>query len=228
MANERKTEALVRDSLRALGYFADLSLTVDEQRSDNPRIKKLLKLASKAGRGEGSPEFIISSSQYPDFIIVIECKADFLKHESSTRDRYVEYAVDGALLYASYLSKEYDVLAIGVSGETKRDLRISHYLSLKGAGEAQKIFAGEILPFADYYAGYITDPRKFSQDYERLLGYSRELNEILHAKKVKESQRSLLISGILIALESKAFEASFKKYATAQQLANNLVTTIID
>src|SRR6185312_6409737 len=66
------------------------------------------------------------------------------------------------------------------------------------------------------------------QDYDKLLGYSRDLNESLHAKKVKESQRSLLISGILIALQSAAFEASFKRHKTAQQLANNLVTTIID
>jgi type I restriction-modification system DNA methylase subunit len=90
------------------------------------------------------------------------------------------------------------------------------------------VFSGKLLPFDDYYSGYVSDPRKFSQDYERLLGYSKELNEILHAKKVKESQRSLLISGILIALQDQAFEASFKKYATAKQLANTLVTTIID
>ena len=37
-----------------------------------------------------------------------------------------------------------------------------------------------------------------------------------------------LISGILIALQNPAFEASFKRHKTAQQLANTLVTTIID
>lgn len=50
----------------------------------------------------------------------------------------------------------------------------------------------------------------------------------MHAKKIKESQRSLLISGILIALQNPAFEVSFKRHKTAQQLANNLVSTIID
>ena len=87
MVNERKTETLVRDTLRVHGYCDDDSLTIDEQHSDNLRIKKLLKLASKAGRGEGQPEFIISSSKYPDFLIVIECKADPSKHESSTHFR---------------------------------------------------------------------------------------------------------------------------------------------
>ena len=227
--NERKTEDLVEYHLRKQGYYAsDCDITVEKQVSDNPRIKKLLKLASKAGLGGGHPEFIITSSKYPDFVIIIECKADTSKHESSTHDMYADYAVDGALLYASYLSKDYDVLAIGVSGQTPRELKISHYLCIRGAIGYGEVFANKILPFEDYHTGYVTDPRKFSQDYDKLLGYSRELNEILHAKKVKESQRSLLISGILIALQNQAFEASFKKYATAQQLANTLVTTIID
>src|SRR5271166_975474 len=172
-----KLSHLFGETLRAHGYFADDTLTVEEQRSDNPRIKKLLKLASKVGSGQGNPEFIVSSSKYPDFLVVVECKADPSKHESPTRDKYAECAVDGALLYASYLSKEYDVLAIGVSGETKQNLKISHFLCLKGTGSREPIFAGKLLPFDDYYSGYINDPRKFSQDYEKLLAYSRELNE---------------------------------------------------
>jgi len=226
--NERKTEILVRETLRAHGYFEDSSLTIEEQRSDNPRINKLLKLASKAGPGCGMPEFIISSSKYPDFLIEIECKADICRHESPTRDKWADFAVDGALLYASYLSKEYDVLAIGVSGQTKKDSQVSHYLQLRGADKCIPKFGNKLLPFADYYSGYVQDPLKFNQDYEKLLGYSKDLNEILHAHKVRESQRSLLISGILIALDSPAFVASFKKLATAQQLANTLVTTVID
>jgi type I restriction enzyme M protein len=213
--------------LHTQGYFKDDTITVEEQKSDTPRINKLLKSASKAGSGAGYPEFIISSSSYDDFLVVIECKANASHHESHTHDQYAAYAVDGALLYASHLAKEYDVLAIGVSGQTKRELRVSHYLFLKG-GVYAPAFGKDLLSHEDYYAGYISDPRKFSQDYDKLLGYSRTLNETLHAKKVKESQRSLLISGILIALQNPAFEASFRRHKTAQQLANNLVATIID
>lgn len=228
MGNERKTETLVREALRTLGYFSDTTLTVEEQRSDNPRINKLLKSASKAGSGAGNPEFIISSSRYADFVVVIECKASASHHESHNHDKYAEYAVDGARLYASHLSKEYDVLAVGVSGQTKKELKVSHYLILKGTGSFSPAFGGTLLSLEDYYSGYVSDPRKFRQDYEKLLGYSRTLNETLHAKKIPESQRSLLISGILIALQNPAFEVSFKRHKTAQQLANNLVITIID
>jgi type I restriction enzyme M protein len=227
--NERKTEDLVEARLRKHGYYLPNSaLVVEKQKSDSPRIQKLLEKASKKGGGVGKPEFLIHSKMRPDFLVVIECKADCSRHESPTRDKYADFAVDGALLYGSYLSKEYDVLAIRVSGQTKNEVRVSHNLYLKGMNSSIAVFGNKLLSFEDYYSGYINDPCKFSQDYEKLLCYSRELNEILHAQKVKESQRSLLISGILIALQNSAFEASFKRHKTAQQLANNLVTTIID
>jgi type I restriction enzyme M protein len=226
--NERKTESIVREALRANGYFDAGDLRVEEQRSDDPRIQKLLKSASKAGNGVGLPEFIISSATNTGFLIVIECKADAARHESASGDKHAEFALDGALLYASHLSKHFDVLAIAVSGQTKRECRISHRLVLRGGVRVDQIFGREILPYGDYYSGYSSHPKKFSQDYERLLAYTRELNEILQAKKVKESQRSLLISGILIALQNSAFEASFRRFTTAKKLATHLVNTVID
>ena len=119
MANERKTENIVR---KHFTHFENECL-IEEQKSENPKIDKLLKNASKKGEGAGYPEFIISFSNYPDFLIVIECKADPSKHESKTRDKYAEYAVDGVLLYSSFLSKEFDVLSIAVSGENKREIK---------------------------------------------------------------------------------------------------------
>ena len=131
MANERKTENIVRKYLTECGYFNDTSIIVEEQKSDFPLIDKLLSNASKKGTGKGYPEFIIRSKEYSDFVIIVECKADPKKHESSNFDKYSEFAVDGVLLYASYLSKDFDVLAIAVSGETKQHLKVSHFLHLK-------------------------------------------------------------------------------------------------
>ena len=53
MPNERKTEQYVRESLRRRGYYDNRRVTVEEQRSDNPKIQKLLKAASKRGGGIG-------------------------------------------------------------------------------------------------------------------------------------------------------------------------------
>jgi len=224
--NERLTEQIARNFLRDLDYYIDDSLIVEEQQSQNPRVSKLLKQASKQGNGPGYPEFIIRSKQHSNFIIIIECKADILKHESVNLDNYKDYAVDGALLYASYLAKEFDVLAIGISGETIDEINVSHYLYLKGTDEYHEFLGDEILSFYDYYKSYIESPKKFNKDYSMLLSYSQDLNDLLHDKKIKESQRSLLISGILIALQNNAFIKSYKEHRKAGELAKSLVDTI--
>lgn len=222
--NERKTEIITRE------YFSKFldSVYIEEQRSDNPKIDKLLKTASKKGGGKGCPEFIISYKTNPDLLIVIECKADVTKHESKDRDKYSEFAVDGALLYASYLSKGFDVLAIAVSGETKQSLRISHFLHLRDEKKATPIFGDKFLSVDDYLNGYLKSPEKFRQDYNSLLDFTKQLNEKLHTYKILESQRSLLISSILIALENTAFKRSYASHKKPENLAVSLIQTVSD
>ena len=226
MANEAKTSAVFRDLIRAKGYYSDKAVTVEEQRSDNPKINKLLVNASKRGDKNGNPDFIIYSTEHPELIVVVEAKANTSRHQSSNLDCYADFAVDGALLYASFLSKEFDVLAIGISGESVNMLRVSHYLHLKGDKIAHPIFSDKILSIKEYYNGILQSNYKFNQDYAKLIEYTKTLNEILHAKKIKEAQRALLISGILIALKDGGFKAGYKKHSTVTQLVKSLYTAI--
>ncbi len=67
-----------------------------------------------------------------DYIIVVECKASPSDHESKnssekSSEKAVKFAVDGVLHYAEKLSKEYDVIAIAVSGENTQELMISNF-----------------------------------------------------------------------------------------------------
>lgn len=220
--NERKTEDIVRDHFKK--FIKDIIL--EEQSSDTPKIKKLLSIASKSGLGHGSPEFIIQYKNNPDLLIIVECKADITKHESKNKDLFKDYAVDGALLYSSYLSKEYDVLSIAVSGENERELKISHFLQLKNQKKALTKFSNKLLSPDDYLQGYLKSPEKFRQDYEKLLTFSKELNEKMHGYKILESDRGLLISCILIALENSAFTKSYKDYSRPEDLAKYLVDTV--
>lgn len=129
MSNERITENLVRDKLRALGYMSDEDVTVDEQSSKNETVKKLLRTAGKSGRGgKGSPEFIVSTQKANDFIIIFECKPETRQHESLRKNLPVSFAVDGILHYAKYLSKEYNVVAVAVSGSTLSELKVSSFI----------------------------------------------------------------------------------------------------
>jgi type I restriction enzyme M protein len=220
--NESKTEEIVRDHFRK---YTDV--IIEEKKSDNPKIAKLLSTASKSGMGSGYPEFIIQYKNNPDFLIVIECKPDITKHESKDRNRPKDYAVDGTLLYSSYLSRDFDVLSIGVSGENQRELKVSHFLQLKGGKRAIEKFSSKLLPVGDYLSGYIKSPEKFRQDYDKLLLFSKDLNEKLHGYKILESDRALLVGCILIALENPAFLKAYKEYTNAEDLASFLVGTAV-
>lgn len=224
MANERKTENIVRTHFN---QYAD-KIHIEEQKSDIAKIDKLLKSASKKGSGKGYPEFIISYKENTNLLIVIECKADIKKHESENKDKYSDFAVDGVLLYASYLSKEFDVLAIAVSGERREQLRVSHFLHLQGERKATEIFDDKLLSAEEYLKGYLQSPEKFRQDYKSLLDFTKYLNEKLHIHKILESQRSLLISCVLIALENQAFKNSYASHKTSKNLADALVKTVSD
>jgi type I restriction enzyme M protein len=169
MANERKTESIVRSHFEK---FKDI-IHIEEQSSDNAKIDKLLKTASKKGSGKGRPEFLITYNSNSDLLIVIECKADIAKHESPSRDRFSDFAVDGILLYASYLSKDFDVLAIAVSGETRQNLKVSHFLHLKNERKAIGVFSDKLLNADNYLSEYLKSPEKFRQDYNTLLEFTK-------------------------------------------------------
>ena len=75
MANERKTEIITRDHF---SKFLD-SIDIEEQRSDNPKIDKLLEDGRKENNKEERKEI------YHDFqrFLVEDCPAVFL-HELAT------------------------------------------------------------------------------------------------------------------------------------------------
>jgi type I restriction enzyme M protein len=223
MANEAKTENIVRNELKAKGYYDNPNIIIEEKISDIPKINKLLQSASKSnGGGVGRPEFIISFKNNPDDIIVVECKASTLYHESKKRDNYKNYAVDGVLLYADYLKKEFNVTAIAVSGETDREKKISTFLWLKQhyiykdvqdkiflkSHEIEKIIQQQAKPFQE----------------EELIKKAVEYNSILHVYSIPEVERCTLISAVLIALQNDAFLKSFQYHDSNNDLIESMLT----
>lgn len=222
MPNERKTENLVRDELRRLEYYEEKCTTrVEEQKSEIDTVKRLLKAASKTGKGgKGAPEFIISNSSTPDFLVVFECKANTKNHESPKRDHPVDFAVDGALHYASRLAKEFNVIAVAVSGQNKSQLKISTFLHPKGSASPKELktkagaVINSIIPWADYIEHGTFDPAVQMLRHDELMAFSRDLHDFMrdHAK-LTESEKPLLVSGTLIALQNVAFAKSFDAYS---------------
>lgn len=233
--SERKTENLLRDLFHEHGYFDTDGIRVEEQKSDDPEITKLLKGASKTGgKGKGAPEFIVTATAYPDLILVAECKADTRHHASPKLDLAADYAVDGALHYGRFLAKRFNVIAIGASGQTKKDFKLDAFLIAKGTTEArplltqsdQPVFTLESLDVLQQYAS--RDPHVEKRRVSDLMSYSRELHNFMRDRAMlSESEKPLLISGILIALHDSSFRAAFPKL-TGERLPKKLREAIRD
>lgn len=226
MPNESITIDLIRDIFVKDEWYKDKQIIIEREKSENAKINKLLQNASKNGNSNGRPDFIIQYVNNPNLLIAIECKADIKKHESIEKTNYKDYAVDGVKLYSSFLSKEFDIISIAISGNNKNNLKISHFLQLKGTTKYESIFANQLLNFENYLNSYLKDNRKFNQDFFELLNYSKNLNDKLHTLKIPEAQRSLLISGSLIALKNKSFYAGYKIETSVEGLINNFLNAI--
>lgn len=240
--NERNTENIVRAELAKLGYYEEKSdIQIEEQKSNIEAVKILMKSASKSGgAGGGSPEFIISSPSSPDFIIVIECKANVGDHQSGfvkdiidgipiketleeSSKRVKRFAIDGVLHYARALSKKFNVISIAISGESKKSALIDTHLWPKAASKPKELRTkgglalNGFIPWLDYIEHATFDPTVQKLRFDELMAFAAELHEFMrdHAK-LTESEKPLLVSGTLIALKNKAFVASYNVQTPAQ------------
>lgn len=224
--SETETEWLFKDLLEEKGYFDNEEIIIEfKDATASEKVKKLLSNASKKGSKKGIPDFILRSYKYPDIIFLVECKADIRSHESKNRDKYGEYAVDGVLLYSSFVSKEFDVLSIALSGSTN-NYEISAFWQLKGTDDIKEVESNNLLTYDNYLRVILESDEAFHRDYSRLLSYAKDLNVDLHKKKIKESYRALLISGILVALQDEAFKISYKAHSSPNALISSLLTAI--
>lgn len=224
MVNEAKTHDLVRDIFNKDELRETFIL--EREKSDNPIIQKLLRTASKKGKGDGRPDLIISFPEIPKLVIIIECKAEIKKHQSKEGDKYSDYAVDGVKLYSQYLSKEFNVLSIAISGEEKSNLKISNFLQIQNE-KIRELETKQILNIKDYLRLFKEDKEREELEYQKLMKYSRELNNYLREElKVSEKDRALLVSGILLALDDSGFRKAYPEQESSEFLAEYLLETI--
>lgn len=221
MSNERKTEQLFREILRRNNFYNNPKIIIEEQQSDNPKIDKLLKNASKKGNGKGYPEFIIRHEDYPHLIIVVECKAELFYHKSETLTRYAEYAVDGVLLYGSFLSKEFDVICIGYTGQTENQSMLDTYYYPQSSltysllkNPTTDIDIKECLDFEKYESIIHYNPEKEKIELDKIMIFAAKLHNYMRDNiGLTEEQKPLIVSAIMLALQDKAFSMSYKEYS---------------
>lgn len=235
------------------------NLIVYEQDSykANIELHNLLKHSSKTkdnlwtdNADFGKPEFTIINTE-ENLAIVIECKVNVSKKHVGKKvkeENILEKkqnvisanAVEGALHYAKFLSKNYDVIAVGITGDILEDESVSDLLITTYAWEkGRKWEEGKSGPFINLEVNSLMCYNDYLNMFSKLdivkrnliennaLVVARELNEILHKASVPPIERSLLISGLLLVLKDEVFETSYKnKKVTNKKLLSLLDTSI--
>ncbi|GAB5024381.1 hypothetical protein JHV675_39510 [Mycobacterium avium subsp. hominissuis] len=224
MPNERITEDMVEAKLRELGFYDDEeSVLVEKQQSVVKAIRTALSKASKTGKGRaGYPEFIISAPATPDMVVVIECKASARNHQSRNRDQPKDFAVDGVLHYARYLSNDYTVIAIAVSG-TPRSNRWSFFVVPKGTYEEKPLVSpmgapiAEMIGMNDLISAASFDPKVQRQREKDLISFSMEMHEFMRDEaELEEKEKPLAVAGTLLALKDPVFAKTYQAYSATE------------
>lgn len=220
MTNERLTEDMVDALLRKHGFYDnEEAVVVEKQQSLIADVRAALSKASKSGKGgTGYPEFIISASGTPDMVILIECKAAVAKHESLSRDKPAEFAVDGVLHYARALAPKYTVIAFAVSGNLQGS-KWSSFLLPIGESEPKPLVApsgariDRIVPIEDLISAASFDPIVHSKRERDLIQFSIEMHIFMRDEaELEEKEKPLVVAGTLIALSSGIFAKTYQAY----------------
>ena len=226
MTNERITEDIVRSHFKNDPLYHSIKL--EEQKSYSKRIIELLLNSSKSGTGIGKPEFLISfPTSNLDYIIIIECKASPKNHKSKTFNNPKDFAVDGVIHYAKNISKEFDVVAIAVSGQTDEELLVSHFSWKKGAKNYSELKHDKtLLSVNDYLKLFHNE--QFADNLKNIdiIRKAIDLNELYHAYSVTETTRCTIVSAILLSLLDIPFRKGYKDYATTVSLGTAMLSAI--
>ena len=184
---------------------------------------------TKGGTGKAMPEYIITLHNEPRLLIVIECKASVKKHCSSDLNHPKDYAVDGALYYAKFLKKEYDVIAIGMSGIKKENMEVSTYYWKQHMEAPSPLRKLNTILTPDNYRKFIRGERiSIAFSMEDIRKTAIDMSDKLRVAKVTANDKPIFIAGILIALQDKDFEKEYEMASSLKSLVSRLSSAITD
>ena len=184
-------------------------------------MKMALRGASKtnAKSNYGQPDFNIEKYKIP---VLIENKLNHKYHIAETKsglkfdEKSVKnYAVNGAVYYARKMieSKIYrEVVAIGISGESDDNIRISTYFVfsskiepkfMKDYGQLNFLESEESFQ-AFYQDAVVTEEEKHRiliTTREKIIRHAKVLNKMMNNHNIGIDQRVVYVSGMLLAMQ---------------------------
>jgi type I restriction enzyme M protein len=152
-------------------------------------ISKDYGFTSKKGTGyKGYPDFLKDTDE---FLIVVECKASIKDHELAENE--VKH-------YISNVSKNYNVIGIAVSGQNTQELKITHFINVKGNKSPENINIKNLLKLDDLDIVYSDKSSKIN--YGNLINYADKLNTVFDTKfKIAVHKRPFFFAALLFSFD---------------------------
>lgn len=261
-ASEEKTKGFVAEKLKNIsGYPSVQNTEVDGItwfKEDSYKgtsydwLSGVFATASKKQtlKSKGTPDYMVVKND-SNVIVVIECKGssenhssienieEFVIHGFGTPAETECYAVNGALWYASFLSDNYDVIAIGVSGQMYATAKVTSFVWPKG-GTVSDI---EIIEDGTL-ATQLVSIRDYEKDADIALGrltateveirkelrrYTLQCANFLRSNGIEDNSKAGFVSAIILGLtnhESKLYSDTKtaierKRAAKSRKLLND-------
>ena len=175
--SETKTENIFRDFYGATTFIEKSAIPVEYG------------FKSKKGTDyKGYPDFFIDRGLYA---IIVEAKA--LNHEKAEEE--VQY-----YLSKNNLRNKKDLIGIAVSGQTKSSLKVAYFCLLKDQKEIVELEASKLLKIENIEKIYLNKKNGDQISDTELSTILMGLNQTFHDNNVRDTDRSLFFSGIMIAL----------------------------
>ena len=166
---------------------------------------------------KGYPDFL---REEEDYIIVVEAKA------TSQSDAIVEVQ--------HYMQKNNvtkDIIGIAVSGQKLDDLKVDYFLKTNDSNNCLNIQEkSSLLTLKNIYNIYWQKRYGESVTAESLIKTLNELNKTFNDNnKVKDTERSLFFSGLMIALKDNTFRNTYKNIqAPSKEEISTIKVTILE
>ena len=164
----------------------------------------------------GYPDFFCDND---DYCIVVEAKAT---DHSAAQDEVQYYMINNKI--------HKDIVGIAVSGQSRDSILVTYYLKIKGMTEINT-FPQEnvLLSIPAIKKQYVKSKYGESVTTEALITVLKDLNKRFNDNnKVRDTDRSLFFSGLMIALKNNNFRSTYKNIQSPskQEVASTKATVL--
>lgn len=186
-ASETKTENIFRDFYGSTTFIEKSAIPAEYG------------FKSKKGTDyKGYPDFFLDRGLYA---IIVEAKA-LLHAQAQEEAQYY--------LLNNNLRNKKDLIGIAISGQTKNTLKATYYYLLKGQKEIVELEASKLLKIENIEKIYLNKKNGDQISDAELNTILIGLNQTFHDNGVRDTDRSLFFSGIMIALKNSNFRNTYK------------------